>query len=319
LQKRQACPEGGSALRIVFLGTPEFAVPTLVELTGREHEIAAVYTRAPAAAGRGLAERRSPVQVTAEGFGIPVLCPATLKGEAAANFREHHADVAVVVAYGSLLPQAMLEVPRFGCLNLHASLLPRWRGAAPIARAIMAGDAETGVMVMKMDAGLDTGPVALAERVAIGADTTAGELHDCLARLGADLMARALAAAERGVLEFKPQVVAGVTYAKKIEKSETRIDWSLPWKKVHDHIRGLSPNPGAWFEADAGERVRVKAIRSTRGEGSGTPGTALDDRLTIACADGAVRLLEVQRAGARAMGAEEFLRGTPIKPGTMVR
>jgi methionyl-tRNA formyltransferase len=307
-------------LRIVFLGTSEFAVPTLVELVGRGHELAAVYTRAPAPAGRGLAERRSPVQVTAAGFGIPVLHPATLKGEAAASFREHRADVAVVVAYGLLLSQAMLEAPRFGCLNLHASLLPRWRGAAPISRAIMAGDAETGVMVMKMDAGLDTGPVALAERVAIGADTTAGEMHDHLARLGADLMARALAAAERGVLEFKPQAAAGVTYAKKIEKSETRIDWSLPWKKVHDHIRGLSPNPGAWFEADAGgERVRVKAIRSTRGEGKGAPGTALDDRLTIACADGAVRLTEVQRAGHKAMAAEEFLRGTPIKAGTAVR
>ena len=306
-------------MRIVFLGTSEFAVPTLVEIRGRGHEIAAVYTRAPAAAGRGLAERRSPVQVTAAGFGIPVLCPATLKGEAD-RFLGYQADVAVVVAYGLLLPKALLASPRFGCLNLHASLLPLWRGAAPIARAIMAGDAETGVMVMKIDAGLDTGPVALAERVAIGADTTAGELHDRLARVGADLMARALAAAERGVLEFKPQAAAGITYAKKIEKSETRIDWSLPWKKVHDHIRGLSPNPGAWFEADAGgERVRVKAVRSTRGEGKGAPGTALDDRLTIACADGAVRLTEVQRAGHRAMAAEEFLRGTPIKAGMAVR
>jgi methionyl-tRNA formyltransferase len=305
-------------VRIVFLGTSEFAVPTLVELAARGHELTAVYTRAPAAAGRGLMERRSPVHVAAAGFGIPVHHPASLNDEAAA-FRSHQADVAVIVAYGLILPQAMLAAPRLSCLNLHASLLPRWRGAAPIARAIMAGDAETGVMVMKMDEGLDTGPVALAERATIGADTTAGELHDRLAQIGADLIARALAAAERGVLEFKPQAAAGVTYANKIEKSETRIDWSRPWKKVHDHIRGLAPVPGAWFElAVVGERVRVKAIRSTRGEGKGAPGSVLDDHLTIACGEGAVRLLEVQRAGAKAMGAEEFLRGTPILAGTAV-
>ncbi len=306
-------------MRIIFLGTPEFAVPTLVELAARGHELAVVYTRAPAAAGRGLTERRSPVHVAAVGFGIPVSHPASLQGEATA-FRAHQADVVVVVAYGLILPPAMLAAPRLGCLNLHASLLPRWRGAAPIARAIMAGDAETGVTVMKMDEGLDTGPLAIAERVAIGADTTAGEVHDRLARVGADLIARALAAAERGVLEFKPQAAAGVTYASKIEKSETRIDWALPWKKVHDHIRGLSPNPGAWFElTSGGERVRVKAIRSTRGEGKGAPGNLLDDHLTIACGEGAVRLLEVQRAGHKAMGAEEFLRGTPIKTGMAVR
>ncbi len=226
-------------MRIVFLGTPEFAVPTLAELVGRGHDVAAVYTRRPAAAGRGMAERRSPVHEAAEKFGLPVLHPENLKGEAAAaRFREHNADVAVVVAYGLLLPKAILDAPKFGCLNLHASLLPRWRGAAPIARAIMAGDAETGIMVMKMDEGLDTGPVALAERVAIGPDMTAGELHDKLSMLGADLMARALAALERGALEFKPQAAEGVTYAKKIEKGETRIDWSKPWKEVHDHIRG---------------------------------------------------------------------------------
>jgi methionyl-tRNA formyltransferase len=245
-----------------------------------------------------LAERRSQVHEAAVKFGLPVLHPGNLKGEAAAaTFRSHNADAAVVVAYGLLLPKAILEAPKFGCLNLHASLLPRWRGAAPIARAVMAGDAETGVMVMKMDEGLDTGPVALAERVAIGPDMTAGELHDKLAPLGADLMVRALAALGRGALEFKPQAAAGVTYAKKIEKGETRIDWSKPWKQVHDHIRGLSPFPGAWFQiGDA----RVKTLRSTRGEGSGAPGTVLDDRLTIACKEGAVRLLEVQRAGAKA-------------------
>jgi methionyl-tRNA formyltransferase len=198
-------------------------------------------------------------------------------------------------------------------LNLHASLLPRWRGAAPIARAIMAGDAETGAMVMRMDEGLDTGPVALAERIAIGLDVTAGELHDKLSVLGADLMARALAALERGTLEFKPQAAKGVTYAKKIEKGETRIDWSKPWKQVHDHIRGLSPFPGAWFQVGD---ARMKGLRSTPSEGNGAPGMVLDDRLTIACKEGAVRLLEVQRAGAKAMTAEEFLRGTPVKAGT---
>jgi methionyl-tRNA formyltransferase len=300
-------------VRIVFLGTPEFAVPTLNELVGRGHDVAAVYTRPPAAAGRGMAERRSPVHEAAEKFGLPVLHPKNLKGEAPATFREHEADVAVVVAYGLLLPKAILDAPKHGCLNLHASLLPRWRGAAPIARAIMAGDHETGIMVMKMDEGLDTGPVALVERVAIGLDMTAGELHDKLAPLGAGLMTRALAALERGTLKFEPQATAGVTYAKKIEKGEARIDWSNPWKQVHGHIRGLSPFPGAWFQiGDA----RVKVLRTTRGEGSGTPGTALDDRLTIACKEGALRLLEVQRAGAKAMSAEEFLRGTPVKAGT---
>jgi methionyl-tRNA formyltransferase len=305
---------GEPALRIVFMGTPEFAVPTLVELIGRGYEVAAVYTRAPAAGGRGMAERRSPVHETAEKFGLPVLHPTSLNGDAAAEaFRGHAADVAVVMAYGLLLPKAILEAPEYGCLNLHASLLPRWRGAAPIARAIMAGDSETGVCVMRMDQGLDTGPVALAERVPIGPDTTAGELHDQLAVLGADLMARALAALERGVLEFKPQPAEGVTYAKKIEKGETQIDWSKPWKQVHDHIRGLSPHPGAWFEAGG---TRIKVIRSTRGEGSGPAGAVLDDRLTVACGEGAVRLLELQRAGGKPMGVEEFLRGLPLAAGT---
>jgi methionyl-tRNA formyltransferase len=219
----------------------------------------------------------------------------------------------VVVAYGLILPLPILTgVPR-GCFNLHASLLPRWRGAAPINRAIMAGDAETGVMVMKMDAGLDTGPIALAEQVPIGADMTAGELHDVLAPLGADLVVRALAALERDTLILTPQAEVGVTYAAKIEKGETRIDWSKPWKQVHDHCRGLSPSPGAWFEI-AG--TRIKALRTTRGEGAAAPGTVLDDRLTVACGEGAVRLLEVQRAGRQPMKAEEFLRGTPLAPGT---
>jgi methionyl-tRNA formyltransferase len=301
-------------LRIVFLGTPEFAVATLIELAGRGHEIVAVYTRPPAAAGRGMAERRSPVHDAADTLRLLVLHPVSLKGEAAVDaFRAHGAEAAVVVAYGLLLPKAILEAPEHGCLNLHASLLPRWRGAAPIARAIMAGDAETGVSIMRMDEGLDTGPVALVERVAIGPDMTAGELHDKLAALGADLTARALAALERGALEFMPQAAPGVTYAKKIENLEARIDWAKPWKEVHDRIRGLSPAPGAWFEHGG---VRIKAIRSTRGEGTGPAGKVLDDKLTIACGEGAVRLLEVQRAGSRAMRAEDFLRGTPIPAGT---
>jgi methionyl-tRNA formyltransferase len=302
-------------VRIVFMGTPEFAVPTLVELAGRGHEIVAAYTRAPAAGGRGLSERRSPVHETAAKIGAPVLHPATLKGEeAAARFRSHAPDVAVVVAYGLLLPKSILDAPRFGCLNLHASLLPRWRGAAPIERAIMAGDAETGATVMRMDEGLDTGPIAIPQTLAISADATAGEVHDQLKVVGADLMMRALAALERGTLKFEPQAAKRATYANKIEKSETRIEWSRPWKAVHDHIRGLSPFHGAWFET-AG--LRVKAIRSTRGEGRGKPGTVLDDRLTVACGDGAVRLTEVQRAGAKAMSAEEFLRGNRVVPGTV--
>ena len=224
--------------------------------------------------------------------------------------RAHGADAAVVVAYGLILPKPILDAFPLGSFNLHASLLPRWRGAAPIQRAIMAGDRETGVMVMKMEEGLDTGPIAMAERVTIAADATAGELHDTLARLGAKLMVVALAALERGTLQLTPQPDAGVTYASKIEKAETRIDWTLPWQKVHDHCRGLSPFPGAWFElAGVG---RVKVLRTTKGAGSGKPGQVLDDQLTVACGDGAVRLVELQRAGRQPMRAEEFLRGTPI-------
>jgi methionyl-tRNA formyltransferase len=301
-------------MRIVFMGTPDFAVPTLIELAARGHDIAAVYTRPPAAAGRGLSERRSPVHEAALRLGAKAEHPKSLKGEATAEaFRAHNADVAITVAYGLILPKAILQAPRLGALNLHASLLPRWRGAAPINRAIMAGDAESGVSVMRMDEGLDTGAVALVERVAIGPNMTAGELHDRLAPVGADLMARALAALERGSLAFKPQAEEGATYAKKIDNAETRIDWGKPAAQVHNHIRGLSPFPGAWFELGG---VRVKALRLERADGSGAPGTTLDGRLTVACGVGAVRLLEVQRAGAKAMTAEDFLRGTPVAAGT---
>jgi len=302
-------------MRVIFLGTPDFAVPTLVELAARGHDIAAVYTRAPKPAGRGMALQSSPVEREARRLGLPVLTPKTLKDEAAqTEFRAHQADAAVVVAYGLILPKPILEAPRFGCFNVHASLLPRWRGAAPINRAVMAGDAESGVTVMRMDEGLDTGAMAMSDHITIGADMTAGDLYGALARLGADLMARALAALERGTLTLTPQGEVGVTYATKIGKDETRIDWAKPASQVHNHIRGLSPFPGAWFELGG---VRIKALRATRGEGAGAPGAVLDDRLTIACGDGAVRLTQVQRAGKQPMTAEEFLRGTAVKAGSV--
>jgi methionyl-tRNA formyltransferase len=305
-------------LRLVFMGTPDFAVPTLIEIVGRGHEVAAVYTRAPKPAGRGMDLQETPVAREAHRFGIPVLTPKTLRTEEAQEaFRAHQADAAVVVAYGLILPKPILEAVPLGCFNLHASLLPRWRGAAPINRAIMAGDAASGVCVMRMEEGLDTGPVAMREQLTIGADETAGELHDRLAALGARMMPVALSALERGTLQFTPQPAEGVTYAAKIEKGETRIDWDKPWRQVHDHCRGLSPFPGAWFELPgAGQPARIKVLRTTRGEGAGTPGTALDDRLTIACRDGAVRLVQVQRAGKQPMTAEDFLRGTKVAPGT---
>ena len=303
-------------MRLIFMGTPDFAVPTLVELAARGHEIAAVYTRAPKPAGRGMDVQHAPVEQEARRLALAVHTPKSLKDEEAqAAFRAHNADAAVVVAYGLILPKSVLEAPRLGCFNIHASLLPRWRGAAPINRAIMAGDTESGVTIMKMDEGLDTGAMAMAERTPIGADITAGDLHDVLSRLGADLMLRTLAAAERGSLTLTPQPDKGVTYAEKISKNETRIDWSKPWKQVHDHVRGLSPFPGAWFEIDG---VRIKALRSTKGEGSGAAGTALDDKLTIACGAGAVRFTQVQRAGKQPMSADEFLRGTPVKSGVRV-
>jgi methionyl-tRNA formyltransferase len=306
------------ALRLVFMGTPDFAVPTLVELVGGEHEVVAVYTRAPQPAGRrGLELTPSPVSREAARFGLPIFTPKTLKGdEAAAAMRDHGADAAVVVAYGLILPKAILEAFPLGCFNLHASLLPRWRGAAPIHRAVMAGDKETGVMVMKMNEGLDTGPVAAERRVAIGPDATTGELHDELMRVGAKLMPVALGALERGSLQLTPQAEAGTTYAHKIDKAETWIDWARPWQEVHNHCRGLSPFPGAWCElAGAG---RIKILRTTKGEGSGPPGRTLDDQLTIACGSGAVRIVQLQRAGGKPMATGEFLRGTPIAAATVL-
>ena len=303
-------------MRLIFMGTPDFAVPTLIELAARGHEIAAVYTRAAKPAGRGMDLQRTPIEREARRLALAVRTPKTLKDDDVQKiFHAHNADAAVVVAYGLILPKPILEAPRLGCFNVHASLLPRWRGAAPINRAIMAGDAASGVTIMKMDEGLDTGAMAMAERAAIGADMTAGELHDALSRVGADLMLRVLAAAERDSLSLTPQPASGVTYAEKISKNETRIDWGKPWKQVHDHIRGLSPFPGAWFELDG---VRVKVLRSIRGESAGPPGILLDNRLTVACGDGAVQLVQVQRAGRQPMSADEFLRGTPVKAGARV-
>jgi methionyl-tRNA formyltransferase len=302
-------------LRLVFMGTPDFAVPTLVEIVGSGHQVVAAYTRAAQPAGRGMELRPSPVEREAWRLGIEVLTPKTLKTpQAQEAFRAYEADAAVVAAYGLILPKPVLDAPRLGCFNLHASALPRWRGAAPINRAIMAGDIETAVMAMKMDEGLDTGPIAMAERVAIGPDMTAGELHDRLSRLGADLIARMLGALERGSPQMTPQPGEGVTYAAKIDKYETRIDWAKPWQAVHDHCRGLSPFPGAWFELPGAGRIKV--LRTTSGEGSGVLGTVLDAHLTIACGDGAVRILELQRAGGRPMKADEFLRGTAVAAGT---
>jgi methionyl-tRNA formyltransferase len=305
-------------MRVIFMGTPHFAVPALSAIVGQDHKVVAVYTRAPQPAGRrGLALTPSPVQTVAEQFAIPIFTPKTLRDEREADiFRSHEADVAVVIAYGLILPKPILAAPIHGCVNLHASLLPRWRGAAPIQRAIMAGDAETGIMVMRMDEGLDTGPVALAEHVAIGADATAGEMHDQLSQLGADLITRALADLARDSLVFHPQSGEGVTYAHKISKDECRIDWSQPAQAVHNHIRGLSPSPGAFFDADFGRGIeRVKVLRSSLGEGSGPPGTIIDDELTIACGSGAVRLVNVQRAGKAPMDAASFLRGARAPTG----
>lgn len=308
-------------LRIVFMGTPQFAVPTLAEIVAAGHDVVAVYTQPPRPAGRGLETTKSPVHVFAEASGIPVFTPRTLKTpEAQTEFAGHSADVAVVVAYGLLLPRAVLDAPRLGCLNLHGSRLPRWRGAAPIQRAVMAGDAETAVMVMRMEEGLDTGPICLAEQIAIGPDMTASELHDEMSVTGAGLMVRALAALERGSLSEMPQSGDGVTYARKIEKSETRMDFSQPARTVHDHVRGLSPFPGAWFSLGQGKAAeRLKVLRTTVvADRSAAPGRVLDPAGVIACGTGAIRLVEVQRAGKRPMPIADFLRGRPLVEGEQV-
>ncbi|KRB20455.1 MULTISPECIES: methionyl-tRNA formyltransferase [Mesorhizobium] len=311
-------------LRVIFMGTPEFSVPTLRAIAEAGHEISAVYTQPPRAAGRrGLELTPSPVQREAERLRIAVRTPTSLKAEAEQTaFRDLQADIAVVVAYGLLLPKAVLDAPRLGCINGHASILPRWRGAAPIQRAIMAGDLESGMMVMRMEEGLDTGPVGLLEKCAIEPDMTAGDLHDRLMSVGASLMVEALARLEENTLTFTAQAADGVTYARKIDKFETRVDWTRPAVEVHNRLRGLSPFPGAWSEIDIGGRMeRLKLLRSTLSEGRslsedlGESGGILDDRLTVACGTGAIRLVEVQRAGGKPAAASEFLRGAKIAKG----
>lgn len=310
-------------LNLIFMGTPEFSVATLKALHEAGHKIVAVYTQPPRPAGRrGLELTKSPVHQVAEELGIPVFTPVSLKSEEEQRrFRDLNADAAVVVAYGLLLPKPILEGTRLGAYNGHASLLPRWRWAAPIQRAIMAGDAETGMMIMKMDEGLDTGPVALTRVVKINPDMTAGELHDALKETGAALMVEAMAALASGDLRLTPQAGEGATYARKISKEETRIDWTRPGRDVHNHIRGLSPMPGAWCEMELGGRLeRVKVLRSTRVDDmGGEPGEVLDDFLTVACGTGAVRLLELQRAGGKVVTAADFLRGAPVKKGQRIR
>ncbi|MBS0470343.1 MAG: methionyl-tRNA formyltransferase [Proteobacteria bacterium] len=303
------------ALRLAFLGTPAFAVPTLAELIAQGHDIACVYSQPPRPKGRGLETDPSPVHKLALAHKIAVRTPVTLKDTAQQElFAALDLDAAVVVAYGLLLPKPILDAPRLGCFNLHGSLLPRWRGAAPIQRAIMAGDSETGVMAMRMEEGLDTGPVLMAERTPIGRKTY-GELHDELARLGADLMARAMGALERGSAIETPQPEEGVTYAKKILKEEARIDWSKPTREIDCLIRGLSPFPGAWCEVK-GERLKI--LNCVPATGTGAPGTLLDDALTVACGDGALRLTRLQRPGKAAMNAADLLRGFALKRGDVL-
>ncbi|TAU19126.1 methionyl-tRNA formyltransferase [Rhizobium leguminosarum] len=307
------------SLRIIFMGTPEFSVPTLRLLVDAGHRIVAVYTQPPRPGGRrGLDLQKSPVHQAAELLGLPVFTPVNFKDpEERERFRAFNADVGVVVAYGLLLPEAILNGTRDGCYNGHASLLPRWRGAAPIQRAIMAGDAKTGMMVMKMDKGLDTGAVAQTREVEIGPNMTAGELHDRLMLVGAKAMAEAMVKLEMNDLPLTPQPEDGVLYAAKIDKAETRIDFSRDARDVHNHIRGLAPFPGAWFELEIGGKPeRVKVLASELAEGQGATGQLLTDDLVVACALGAVRLTRLQKAGGKPLAAADFLRGTPLAAGT---
>ena len=300
-------------MRIVFMGTPAFAVPTLLALHEAGHDIAAAYTQPPRPAGRGKQERKSPVHLAAEKLGIPVCHPASLRDlDTQADFLAHEAELGVVVAYGLILPRAILEAPARGCLNVHASLLPHWRGAAPIQRAILAGDHVTGVTIMRMEEGLDTGPMLATARVPIE-DKTAGELTDELAEIGARLLVETVADLDR--LEARPQP-AGATYAEKIAKLEARLDWDKPAERLEREVRAFAPFPGSWFELD-GERIKV--LRARVIGVNGAPGTVLDAELTIACGDAALRPILVQPAGKQPMEAEAFLRGKPVPVGTVLR
>lgn len=306
-------------MRLAFMGTPDFSVPVLQALLDEGHQVVCVYSQPPRRAGRGMEERKSPVHVLAEQNGIQVRTPETLRDPRAQEaFSTLELDAAIVVAYGLILPEAVLSAPRHGCFNVHASLLPRWRGAAPIQRAIMAGDTESGVGIMRMEKGLDTGPVCLEKRLAISDAMTAAELHDALSVLGAEAMVEALGMLEAGALTCTTQDEAGVTYAAKIDKAETKIDFTKPAQEVHNHIRGLSPFPGAWFELPGASPLRIKVLTSTVVAGKGAPGEAIDDRLTFACGDGAVHFTHIQRAGKGVMAAEDFLRGIPVPAGISV-
>ncbi|MFW6412753.1 MAG: methionyl-tRNA formyltransferase [Oceanicaulis sp.] len=307
------------SLRLAFMGTPDFAAASLAEIVGAGHEVVRVYTQPPRRRGRGQQETKTPVHRLAEQFGLPVETPEKFRDEAVLeSFEALDLDAACVVAYGQILPRRALDAPRLGCLSLHASLLPRWRGAAPIQRAIMAGDEVTGVQIMQMEEGLDTGSVLMSEIVPIADADTAGTLHDKLMTTGALLWPRTLAALERGSLSARPQDEAGATYAKKITPDEARIDWTKPASAVADHIRGLSPFPGAWFALPGDRLARVKVHFAVPERGEGEPGEALDDTLLIACGRGAVRLARLQREGGRPMAAREFLNGTQIAPGTVL-
>ena len=308
-------------MRLAFMGSPEFAVPSLKALIEAGHEIACVYTQPPRPAGRGKKLRNTPVHDAALAEGIEVRHPKSLKpDEEKQAFAALDLDAAVVVAYGLILPRAVLDAPKHGCINIHGSILPRWRGAAPMQRAIMAGDQMTRGQTMQMEAGLDTGPVYMSRTNPITAEDTAGSLHDRLAELGAELIVTTMEAIGRGGLQPKPQSEDGVTYASKLSSDDTRIDWSETGQVVDWQIRGLSPFPGAWFEIEQnGAPVRVKALMSEYVEASGEPGAVLDGALTIACQDGAVRLIRVQKAGKSPVSAEDFLRGNPLKPGDHVR
>ncbi|MDQ3124030.1 MAG: methionyl-tRNA formyltransferase [Pseudomonadota bacterium] len=307
-------------MRLAFMGTPDFAVPSLAELIASGHEITAVYSQPPKPRGRGQKLTPSPVHAFAETMGLPVFTPASMKSaEAIETFRSLEVDAACVVAYGQILKTEVLDAPRLGCFNLHGSLLPRWRGAAPIQRAIMAGDRQTGVQIMRMSEGLDEGPILLSEILDIRADDTAATLGERMSHTGASLWPRALAAIERGVVEGAPQS-GEPTYARKITPAEARIDWSRPAAGVDAHIRGLSPFPGAWFEVTGDDGpVRIKVLMSrVSADGSGAAGQVLDGALRIACGEGAVELLRVQRAGKSAQSPEEMLRGFPLPPGTVL-
>jgi methionyl-tRNA formyltransferase len=313
------------SLKVVFMGTPDFSVPMLAEIIGAGHQVVAAYSQPPRPAGRGNQERKSPVQAYSEAAGIPVYTPKSLRNaEAQTVFASHHADVAVVVAYGLILPKIVLDAPKYGCLNMHASCLPRWRGAAPIQRAIMAGDTNTACMVMRMDEGLDTGPVCLSEQLLIAPEMTAGQLHDELSTRGASLMVRALAALERGSLKCTPQPSESVTYAAKIDKAEAHIDFSKSMVDVHNLIRAMSPFPGAWFEVN-GERIKVlrTAIEISGIDLPGvqkTPGSVIrgGDKLWVTCGHGIISLIELQRAGKKPMQTQDFLRGFTLPTGTQL-